>query len=243
MVHELGGRVEQAPAGEFGRSRLTLRDGGGSLLDGLPAEQQCWMSHRDTVYRAAAGILGARFEHRVTGGGGRGHRARALRDPVPPRGRAHAVRHRDPHPLPPRRLRLSREVVAGIGDRRAGPDDPRAGRRGARDLRALRGVDSATAALLVHRAIGDRLTCVFVDHGMMRKNEADQVVTAFREPARHPPDPRRRRRSFPRSARRGRGPRDQAQDHRRGVHPASSRRRPARSRTPASWFRAPSTRM
>jgi GMP synthase (glutamine-hydrolysing) len=43
------------------------------------------------------------------------------------------------------------------------------------------GVDSATAALLVHRAIGDRLTCVFVDHGMMRKNEASQVVEAFRD--------------------------------------------------------------
>ena len=43
------------------------------------------------------------------------------------------------------------------------------------------GVDSATAALLVHRAIGERLTCVFVDHGMMRKDEAEQVVTAFRD--------------------------------------------------------------
>jgi GMP synthase (glutamine-hydrolysing) len=43
------------------------------------------------------------------------------------------------------------------------------------------GVDSATAALLVHRAIGDRLTCVFVDHGLLRKDEAEQVVSAFRE--------------------------------------------------------------
>jgi GMP synthase (glutamine-hydrolysing) len=43
------------------------------------------------------------------------------------------------------------------------------------------GVDSATAALLVHRAIGDRLTCVFVDHGLLRKDEAEQVVSAFRD--------------------------------------------------------------
>src|SRR5437588_11996786 len=41
------------------------------------------------------------------------------------------------------------------------------------------GVDSSTAALLVHRAVGDRLTCVFVDHGLMRLNEAEQVVAAF----------------------------------------------------------------
>ena len=43
------------------------------------------------------------------------------------------------------------------------------------------GVDSATAAALVHRAIGDQLTCVLVDHGLMRKNEAEQVVEAFRD--------------------------------------------------------------
>jgi GMP synthase (glutamine-hydrolysing) len=43
------------------------------------------------------------------------------------------------------------------------------------------GVDSSVAALLVHRAIGDRLTCVFVDHGLMRKNEGEQVIAAFRD--------------------------------------------------------------
>ena len=43
------------------------------------------------------------------------------------------------------------------------------------------GVDSSVAALLVHKAIGDRLTCVFVDHGLMRKNEGEQVVAAFRD--------------------------------------------------------------
>src|SRR5919197_5279691 len=56
MVHELGGRVEQAPAGEFGRSELTLRDGGGRLLGGLPEQQQCWMSHRDTVFEPPPGF-------------------------------------------------------------------------------------------------------------------------------------------------------------------------------------------
>src|ERR671925_1562088 len=56
MVHELGGRVEAAPAGEFGRSELTLRDSGGTLLGGLPEVQQCWMSHRDTVYEPPPGF-------------------------------------------------------------------------------------------------------------------------------------------------------------------------------------------
>ena len=48
------------------------------------------------------------------------------------------------------------------------------------------GVDSSVAALLVHRAIGDRLTCVFVDHGLMRKNEGAQVIQAFRDHFRVP---------------------------------------------------------
>src|SRR6202012_3091041 len=48
LVHTLGGRVEQAEVGEFGRSELTVGDGG-MLLGGLPSEQTCWMSHRDTV--------------------------------------------------------------------------------------------------------------------------------------------------------------------------------------------------
>src|SRR6202044_1217919 len=43
------------------------------------------------------------------------------------------------------------------------------------------GVDSAVAALLVHRAVGDQLTCVFVDHGLLRKDEGEQVISAFRD--------------------------------------------------------------
>src|SRR3954451_16726704 len=56
MVHELGGKVEPAERAEFGRTTLTLSDGGGTLLAALPAEQQCWMSHRDTVYAAPPGF-------------------------------------------------------------------------------------------------------------------------------------------------------------------------------------------
>ena len=43
------------------------------------------------------------------------------------------------------------------------------------------GVDSSVAALLVHRAVGEQLTCVFVDHGLMRKDEGEQVISAFRD--------------------------------------------------------------
>src|ERR671923_1330380 len=56
MVHVLGGRVEGADAGEFGRTSLVLADGGGRLLSGLPQEQQCWMSHRDVVFEPPPGF-------------------------------------------------------------------------------------------------------------------------------------------------------------------------------------------
>jgi GMP synthase (glutamine-hydrolysing) len=181
MVHELGGRVEPAPAGEFGRSRLTLHDGGGTLLAGLPSEQQCWMSHRDTVYEAPPGFTAlasstespvAAFESSDRGLYGIQFHPEVVHTPY---GSEILTR-------------FLRDVVgarekwspAGVIDEQVAAIQTQVG-----DARAIcglsGGVDSATAALLVHRAIGDRLTCVFVDHGMMRKDEAEQVVTAFRE--------------------------------------------------------------
>ena len=117
MVLELGGKVEGAEAGEFGRTTLTVAGDGGRLLAGLPAEQQCWMSHRDSVFEPPAGLRGARREPRLAGRGARGHRARPVRDPVPPRGRPHALRPADPGPLPARDRRLRGRLVAGVGDR------------------------------------------------------------------------------------------------------------------------------
>src|SRR5918912_1254830 len=70
MVLELGGRVEGASVGEFGRSRLTVREHGRLLAD-LPDEQSCWMSHRDTVYEAPPGFtaLASSSESPVAAGG------------------------------------------------------------------------------------------------------------------------------------------------------------------------------
>jgi GMP synthase (glutamine-hydrolysing) len=77
------------------------------------------------------------------------------------------------------------------------------------------GVDSSVAAVLIHEAIGDQLTCIFVDHGLMRQNEAAEVVAMFREhyniPLIHVDAAER----FLGEAGRRQRPRDQAQDHRR----------------------------
>jgi GMP synthase (glutamine-hydrolysing) len=181
MVHELGGRVEQAPAGEFGRSELTLTNGGGQLLEGTPAEQQCWMSHRDTVYEPPPGFTAlasstespvAAFESTDRGLYGIQFHPEVVHTPYGTEILTRFLRDVcgcrekwSPASVIDEQVETIR---AQVGDARA-----ICGLSG--------GVDSATAALLVHRAIGDRLTCVFVDHGMMRKDEAEQVVSAFRE--------------------------------------------------------------
>ena len=97
------------------------------------------------------------------------------------------------------------------------------------------GVDSAVAALLVHKAVGDQLTCVFVDHGMLRRDEAAQVVETFGDRFHVPLVARPGAGPLPRAARRRDRARGEAQAHRRGVHPrlrgrgAQARRRAAGS--------------
>ncbi len=181
MVRTLGGRVEAAEAGEFGRTELTLSGDGGRLLAGLPAEQQCWMSHRDSVFEppdgfealasspgspvaaceeVERGLYGIQFHPEVVHTPyGTQVLDRFLREITG------CTEHWTPASVITEQVD---RIRAQVGD--AGVICGLSG-----------GVDSATAAALVHRAIGDQLTCVLVDHGLMRKNEATQVVEAMRE--------------------------------------------------------------
>ena len=140
------------------------------------------MSHRDTVYAAPAGFTALASLHRVAGGGGRGRRAAACTaSSFTPRS---CTRPYGQHVLTTfledicgcartwSAANIIDEQVAAI---RAQVGDGKV-------ICALSGgVDSSVAALLVHKAVGDQLTCVFVDHGMMRKNEGEQVIAAFRD--------------------------------------------------------------
>ena len=176
----LGGRVEGAEVGEFGRSQLSVGVSG-RLLAGTPEEQTCWMSHRDTVFEAPPGFTAL---------------ARSTGSPVA----AFESLERDIYgiqfhpevvhtPYGQRVLDNFLKEVCGCDGSWSARSviDEQVERIRAQigDGRAIcglsGGVDSSVAALLVHQAIGDRLTCVFVDHGLMRKNEGDQVVSAFRD--------------------------------------------------------------
>ena len=229
MVHELGGKVEQAPAGEFGRTELTVRDGGGTLLDG-PAGRAAVLDepprHR---LRAAARLHRAGLQPRV---------ARSPPARTPSAGLYGIQFHPEVVHTPYGTEILTRFLrdIAGCEEKWSPAsvidEQVEAIRAQVGEARAIcglsGGVDSATAALLVHRAIGDRLTCVFVDHGMMRKDEADAGGRGLPRPARRPAGPRRRRRPLPRPARRASTtPRRSARSSARSSS-ASSRRRPAK---------------
>ncbi|HEX8120368.1 MAG TPA: glutamine-hydrolyzing GMP synthase [Solirubrobacteraceae bacterium] len=177
---ELGGRVEGAEIGEFGRSDLTVRDSG-RLLAGLPNEQTCWMSHRDTVYAPPPGFTAlasstqspvAALENVERGIYGIQFHPEVVHTPY-----GQDVLKRFLGDICDADLTWS---AASIIDEQI--ERIRAQVGDGRVICGLSGgVDSSVAALLVHRAIGDQLTCVFVDHGLMRKNEGEQVVATFRD--------------------------------------------------------------
>ena len=180
MVLELGGRVEGASVGEFGRSRLQVTDHG-RLLAGLPDDQSCWMSHRDTVYEAPPGFtpLAASTESPVAaledvdrGLYGIQFHPEVVHTPYGTQILTTFLKDVCGCDMSWTAASVVEEQVARIREQ-VGDGRVICGLSG--------GVDSSVAALLVHRAIGGQLTCVFVDHGLMRKNEGEQVVAAFRD--------------------------------------------------------------
>jgi GMP synthase (glutamine-hydrolysing) len=180
LALELGGRVEGAEVGEFGRSQLSVGVSG-KLLAHTPEEQTCWMSHRDTVFSPPPGftalasstaspvaafesiereIYGIQFHPEVVHTPyGQQVLQNYLTDICRCDGSWSAAS------VIEEQVERIREQIGG-GHAICGLSG---------------GVDSTVAALLVHRAIGERLTCVFVDGGLMRKNEGEQVVAAFRD--------------------------------------------------------------
>jgi GMP synthase (glutamine-hydrolysing) len=180
MVSELGGTVARTGEGEYGATTLELLDGPGgpTLLTGLPAVQQVWMSHGDTCVTPPPGFA-------VT--------ARTAATPAAaveaPRRRLYGVQFHPEVMHTEHGMEVLRRFLTAAGCQpgwtmRSIIDEQVtrvAGQIGeGRAICGLSGgVDSAVAAALVQRAIGSRLTCVFVDHGLLRKGEAEQVEKDF----------------------------------------------------------------
>jgi GMP synthase (glutamine-hydrolysing) len=177
MVRGLGGTVTRTGGGEYGATALAVPDGG-VLLGGLPEQLQVWMSHGDTCAAPPPGF--AVTAHTA------GTPVAAAEDP------ARQLYGMQFHPEvlhTEHGTQMLRQFLAAAGCRptwtmRGVIEEQTqaiAGQIG--DGRAVcglsGGVDSAVAAALVQRAIGPRLTCVFVDHGLLRAGEAEQVERDF----------------------------------------------------------------
>jgi GMP synthase (glutamine-hydrolysing) len=175
MALALGGEVTRTGAREYGGTPLTALPERGVLFTGLPERQEVWMSHGDSVTAAPPGAV-------VTAGTD-GSPVAAFEDPA--RRLVGVQFHPEVAHTPYGQRLLTRFLreVAGIA-----PDWTPAGiiEEQVASIRARvgdgqvicglsGGVDSAVAAALVHRAVGDQLTCVFVDHGLLRDGEAEQV--------------------------------------------------------------------
>ena len=186
MAQELGGDVLPATRREYGPASVTITDDDG-LFEGIEREQPVWMSHGDSITRLPEGF-----------------RATAQTDSTPFAGLADPSRNLygiQFHPEvvhTPRGRDVLRNFVVGIAG--ASPTwtavnfiettvaeirervDAHAGLTGSDGLVICAlsgGVDSAVAAALVHRAVGDRLTCIYVDHGLMRKRESELLRITF----------------------------------------------------------------
>ncbi|WP_260152980.1 glutamine-hydrolyzing GMP synthase [Hoyosella altamirensis] len=177
MAQALGGEVAHTGTREYGRTQLSVT--GGVLHDGLPANQPVWMSHGDAVTGApegfevtatSEGAPVAAFEDRARRLAGVQYHPEVLHSPHGQQVLSrflHEIADIEPAWTPANIAEaLVEQVREHVGDGRA-----ICGLSG--------GVDSAVAAALVQRAIGDRLTCVFVDHGLLRAGEREQVEHDF----------------------------------------------------------------
>ena len=178
MAQALGGRVAKTGQREYGRTRVTVREPG-TLLAGLPERLTSWMSHGDEVVEAPEGFTVNATSPRAT--------VAAFEDVG--RGLAGVQWHPEVlHSEHGQRVmeRFLLEIAGcrqtwtsvNIVDEQVERIREQVGE--ARVICALSGgVDSAVAGALVQRAIGDQLTCVFVDHGLLREGEAEQVEQDF----------------------------------------------------------------
>jgi GMP synthase (glutamine-hydrolysing) len=174
LANALGGTVERTGIREYGATALTVK-ASGEILAGQPASQICWMSHGDQVTKAPAGFEVLATTEITPVAAFANHEKKIYGVQWHPE-----VKHSE----------FGQNVLTNFLHNAAGiPADWNSGNVIAEQVEKIRaqvgdarvicglsgGVDSAVAAALVHKAVGDQLVCVFVNHGLLRQDEAEQV--------------------------------------------------------------------
>ena len=181
LANEYGGEVEGAPSREYGRAMLTVVDPEDALMLGVPSPTQVWMSHGDTITRLPENykIIGSTENVKAAAYHIEGEQTWGIQFHP-------EVYHSTDG------TRILSNFVLGIcgcsgtwspdsfiettvADLRGKLGDDRV------ILGLSGGVDSSVAAMLLHKAIGDRLTCIFVNNGLLRKNEFDDVLDSYKK--------------------------------------------------------------
>lgn len=180
LVHEFGGRVEPAPSREYGRALLTDVAAEDPLFMGIEAGAQVWMSHGDTITALPKGFeaIASTEDVQYAAFASKGRQLRGVQFHP-------EVYHSDCG------MQLLRNFTVNICGARCDWSATSFIESTIAELRTTLGndkvvlglsggVDSTVAATLLSRAIGDRLTCIFVDHGMLRLNEFNDVMSEYR---------------------------------------------------------------
>ncbi len=181
IAHRLGGELVKLDRAEYGPAVLRIDDARSPLFAGVPRESRVWMSHGDSVVRLPSGFTSLASTERCAVAAMGDATRKVYGVQFHPEvvhtehGRVILENFLSRIAEVPRDWAMESFVDAAIAEIRERLGEARA-------ICALSGgVDSAVAATLVARAIGKQLTCIFVDHGLLRKGEAEQVISAFRD--------------------------------------------------------------
>jgi GMP synthase (glutamine-hydrolysing) len=179
LAHQLGGRVAPSGKREYGHSVIYQADRSSPLFEGLPPSMPVWMSHGDVISQAPPGFHALAYSDS---------------SPIAVMGNDRGLLGLQFHPEvvhTPQGKQIVQNFLYNVcgcrGDWTAGNfvaesiEAVRSQVGGGRIVCALSGgVDSAVTAALVHRAVGDQLTCIFVDNGLLRREEPERVIDTFR---------------------------------------------------------------
>lgn len=179
MAHDLGGKVEAADDSEYGRADIEVTKDDAVMFAGLPKKEYVWMSHGDRVAAVPAGfdVVATSKNCPISAMANNAEKLYGLQFHTEVRNTEYGldILKKFAFDVCGAKANWSMddfidmqvdEIRQTVGDKKV-------------ILGLSGGVDSSVTAVLIHKAIGDQLTCIFVDHGLLRKNEADSVMKAL----------------------------------------------------------------